>query len=107
MGDRDKIAEMLHTAIWLHWSHNHTQGRYQRALDYQARPSYDYNCGRSAWHSYDGGRYAGMAYRAATESVRSRPEFQMPDTIPWLPLPSNNTEEAIVEAAWAVRIRMH
>jgi hypothetical protein len=105
-----KVAATLRTAVWMHWLHSHTQGRYARAVDeYYSAAYVDDPCDSDSDEylmGYGGsrgrGRCIGMSY-FATKSVQSRPEFQMPLTIPWLPAPGNNTDEALREAARAVR----
>lgn len=103
-----KVAETLHTTVWMHWLHNHTQGRYKHAVNSLATPTAYEHRGSYSLNSRDGPRcgrrmYGGMGYGAAKALVQARPEFQMPPTIPWLPMQGNDTEEAVLEATRAVR----
>jgi hypothetical protein len=112
----DEVGETLRTAVWMNWLHNHTQGRYKRAVDNQAKASasayhYDYSDSDSDEYLYSqfgprrgrGGYGGGTDYREAVDSMQAMPEFQMPTTIPWLPAPGNNTGKAVLEATRVVR----
>jgi hypothetical protein len=145
-----QVGETLRSAVWMHWLHNCTQGRYRQAvhdlvyvieysddeddvnldlgdgggpvrLHRMRRPNVPdgpaEDASPRAYHirSPDDpaevglprcghARYTGMEFREAVDLIQPRPEFQMPDTIPWLPAPGNNTEEAILDATRAVRV---
>jgi hypothetical protein len=106
----DKVAETLRSAVWMHWLHDHTQGRYTRAVNRLVYVLEDIDGERLLYpgkprdeHEPRLIRWTGMEFREAVNLVQLRPEFQMPDTIPWLPAPENKTDDAVVEAARALR----
>jgi hypothetical protein len=104
----EKVAETLRSAVYLNWLHYHTDDKYKRAVDQLAKSSLhgdDCFCvdraGKTGVHLY-----SGVGGWAATVLLQSKPEFQMPANIPWLPAPGNQTDKAVSEATRAVRARI-
>jgi len=85
------LAATLRSAAWMHWLHEHTQGRYQDAVDDAVAELAD-----DANHHFPG------IYGEAIRMVQQRSEFQLPeDGLPWLGT-AETTAEALARAEHAV-----
>ena len=90
------LGKTLRCAVWMHWLHRHTHGKYMRAVDYEKDASRD----SDSDSEYEGA--GGITYREAVDRVQALPRFQMPAAIPWLTPPHDRAEEVIEAAARAI-----
>ena len=93
------LGETLRCAVWMHWLHTHTHGKYKRTVEYEKDDYRESYCDGTSYRVYP-------SYREAVDRVQALPCFQMPVAIPWLTPPHNRLDEVTESAARAVRARM-